>query len=83
MADVTKCRGAEQSVHNRMCQHIRVAVSKQTLCIGNIDAADDTFSALYQTVYVISMTDSHFCRLPFKIASPCKTSSGVVILIFS
>ena len=36
-----------------MRQHIRVAVSEQSFGIGNLYAADDARSALYQTVYVI------------------------------
>ena len=83
VSDVSERCRAEQGVHNRMRQHIRVAVSAQSFGIGDLYAADDARSALYQTVYVIAVTNSHFCRLPFKIASPCTTSSGVVILMFS
>ena len=83
LSDISERCRAEQGVHNRMRQHIRVAVSEQSFGIGNLYAADDARSALYQTVYVIAVTNSHFCRLPFKIASPCTTSSGVVILMFS
>ena len=82
MTDVAQRRRAQQGVHDGMSQHICITVPEQPLFMGNVYAADDAFASLYQTVYVISVSNSH-AFLPFSIASPIRISSGVVILIFS
>ena len=83
MPNIAQCRDTQQRIHDSMGQHIRIAVSQQASVIRDIHTADDAFPAFRQAVHIIAMSNSHLSILPFRIASPRITSSGVVILMFS
>ena len=70
--DISKGAGAQQGVHHRVGEHIRVGVTQQALVKGHPPA-------LHQAVHVISMSNSHCCSLQAKSASATARSSGVVI----
>ena len=80
MSDVSERCRAEQGVHDRMGQDIRIAVSVQTGGVRDLHPADDALSALFQAVYVVSVSDSHPMR-SLIIRSPIRRSSCVVILM--
>ena len=77
--DLPQRRRAEQGVHHRVGEHIRVGVTQQALVKGHLHTAQNQPPALHQAVYVISMSNSHCCSLQAKSASATARSSGVVI----
>ena len=77
--DISKGAGAQQGVHHRVGEHIRVGVTQQALVKGHLHTAQNQPPALHQAVYVISMSNSHCCSLQAKSASATARSSGVVI----
>ena len=85
--DVPQCGRAQQRVHHRVGQHIRVGVAQQPFFIGNRDAAQHQAAARHQAVHIVSVSNAelyaHFALLLFKIASASGRSAGVVILMFS
>ena len=79
MPNVPQSRRAQQGVHHRVGEHIRVGVTQQALVKGHLHTAQNQPPALHQAVYVISMSNSHCCSLQAKSASATARSSGVVI----
>ena len=86
-ADVAQRRRAQQRVHHRVSQYIRIGVAQQPPLIGNGDTAQNQGTALHQTVYVVAVPDAqiyHACTSRRRRnSSATDRSSGVVILIFS
>ena len=60
LADVPERRRAEQGVHQRVGQYVRVGMAQQSLLIGDLHPAEDQLSPLDQPVHIIPMSDSHF-----------------------
>ena len=58
LSDVPKRCRAEQSVHDRMEDHIRIGVSKKSLLIRDLYPAKDQFSSLDKPVHIITGSDS-------------------------
>ena len=44
-ANITQCRRAQQRITNRMQQHVGIRMAEQAAIKGNINAADNAFSA--------------------------------------
>ena len=62
LSDVTERRGAQQSVHDRVQQHVRVRVPQKSELIGDLYASDDEVAPLGEAVHVVSETHSdHMC----------------------
>ena len=49
-ADVSPAAGAQNSVGQRVREHIGIRMAQQTALVGNVDPADDTSTTLHQTV---------------------------------
>lgn len=82
--DISERGGTEKRVHDRMGQHIRVGVAKQTKPRGNFHTAQNQFSSFRKTVHIITVSDSHAnSSLRRRIASAATISSCVVNLMFS
>ena len=64
LSDIAKRCGAEQGVHDRMDDHIRVRMSQQSLLIRDLHASQDQFPPLGELMYIISDSDSHSVSLP-------------------
>ena len=84
MSDILFPRSAQQCVHHRVSEHIRVGMAQQAPFVRNVHPAQNEFPPRDQAVYVIAMTDPHL-RTPLAASSASLSdrSSGVVILIFS
>jgi hypothetical protein len=67
-ADVTKGCRTEQSIHDRMGQHVRIGMTEQSAFKRNVNTAQNQLSVLNKSVYIITVTNSeylhkepHFC----------------------
>ena len=83
LSDVAQRSRTQQRVHDGMHQHVCVRVSVEPLFKRNLHTAQNQLSPLDQTVYIVSMSDSHGVCLRFRISPAISRSSGVVILMFS
>ena len=59
LADIAERSGAEQRIHQRMGQHIRVRVAEQPLLIRYLDPAEDQLPPLDELMHIIPMPYSH------------------------
>lgn len=63
LTDIAERSRAEKRVHKRVRQNIRVGVTKQTLFIAYLDAAEDELSPLDKAVNVIPVSYTHRLHL--------------------
>ena len=59
LPDIPECRCPEQCIHDRMQCHICIGMSEQSFFIRNLYPAENQFSSFYQTMYVITISNSH------------------------
>ena len=59
LADIAKCSGAEQRVHQCMGKHIRVRMAEQPLFIRYLDPAEDQLPPFDELMHIIPMPYSH------------------------
>ena len=83
-ADIAGRERAEQRVHHRVGEDIRIRMPRESRPVRDIHAADDAPAPLFQPVYVVTVPDPHVQISSFcSNASATAISSGVVILMFS
>lgn len=86
--DIRKPRRAEQRVHHRVHEHIRVGMPVEPAVIVDMYAAENQRPPRHEPVYVVAVSDAQVCHafrssLCRRIAAATARSSGRVILIFS
>lgn len=87
-ADVAKRSSSQQSVANRVRQHVRIRVPEQAFLKWNLHAAENELSPFNQQVYVVTYPYAsrvvHFTQSKNSacIASASRRSNGRVILMF-
>ena len=59
VADVSKCSGSKQCIHNCMNQYICIRMSKESLFPRNIYSTQDQFPSFRQFMNVITHSNSH------------------------
>ena len=70
-ADVAQRERAEQCVHDRVREHVRVRVAVQPGLVRDVHPADDAFAAGHQPVYVVAVSDAHV-RVPPSAKTPLR-----------
>ena len=88
LADIAERRRAEQGVHDRVGQNVRVRVTEQSLFKSELLAAQNEPPPLHEAVDVVAVADAdvahtHPSPRRFKIAAATARSAGVVSLTFS
>ena len=71
LADISQSRCSEEGVTDRMQKHVRIRMAKKAKLMGNLHAANDQLAAFYQTMYIVSTSNSH------------KNPLSVIILLLS
>ena len=82
-ADITKTKGAENRVADRMQQNISVRVAQQPVFVGNRHSTQNQRTVRDQTMNIKTVADTHHVRLTSPAASKALArarSAGVVIL---
>ena len=60
LADIPQRRCAQHGIHHRMGQHVCVRMAQQTFFKGDLHPAKDQLALLYQTMYIIAVSNTHF-----------------------
>ena len=82
-SDISQCCRAQQCIHDRMKQDVRIRMSQKSFFIRYFYAANDEVSALHQTVHIISHSDSHTYNLSADVILFQKVPTSLCLTRFS
>ena len=86
--DISERERAEDRVHHRVGEHVRIRMSEQSLFPGDLHPADHQPASFREPVRVVAVPDSHAAHMrspsaASTIAVATTRSTGVVILMLS
>ena len=64
-ADVAQRRRAQQRIHDRVQQHIRIRMTEQAGFVRDGHPAHDQRATRHQPVHIVTVADPHGCLSPF------------------
>ena len=64
LADIPQRRCTQHGIHHRMGQHVCIRMPQQAFFKGDLHPAKDQLALLYQTMYIIAVSNTHFRFLP-------------------
>src|SRR5438105_3026115 len=83
LTDIARTGRAKQRVRDRMRQDIRVRVSFQPVRVRNLDAAQNQFSSLRETMNVVTDAGPNHGRQSFKSITPFDATMLYLSFMFS